>query len=70
MGASRPPLTRWGGTGLSAPIFFALASQRKKGFPLQSLARKAAPGVRAIALNYRVPYFTVSRILARSSLSL
>jgi hypothetical protein len=34
------PLTRGGGTGLSAAIFFALASHRKKGFPLQSLARK------------------------------
>jgi hypothetical protein len=27
------------GTGLSAPIFFALASQRKKGFPLQRIRK-------------------------------
>jgi hypothetical protein len=37
MGASRPLR---GGTGLFAPIFFALASHRKIGFPLQSIARQ------------------------------
>jgi hypothetical protein len=36
MGASRPLR---GGTGLSAPIFFALASHRKKGFPLQRIRK-------------------------------
>jgi hypothetical protein len=40
MGAYPAPADAGVGTGLSAAIFFAFASRRKKGFPLQSLARK------------------------------
>jgi hypothetical protein len=39
MGACLTPADAGVRTGLSAAIFFALASQRKKGFPLQSLAQ-------------------------------
>jgi hypothetical protein len=40
MGACLSPAYARDRTGLSAAIFFTAASRRKKGFPLQSLARK------------------------------
>jgi hypothetical protein len=62
MGAYPPPADAGGGTGLSAPIFFALASHRKKGFPLQSLARKRTGKSNKNACVLAACFFALQRI--------